>query len=258
MTDGSVNGDGVHIDGILVNCADLGFSDKSYIVADGTSFAAPEVAGVAALILARYPTASVADLRKAILTSVDEKPALAGKTVTGGRFDAHGALVAAQSALDPDGDRVVTTRDDCPRAANPHQADADLDGRGDACDADDDDDGLPDAAPSESGAARTDVDSDDDGLGDAREARRVHTRPRHFDSDHDGISDGVELGVTKPVADPPGAARGTDLRRFRRDLDPTTRTRPWTSDSDGDRRPDGAEDANRNGRRDGGESDPLK
>lgn len=142
--------------------------------------------------------------------------------------------------------------------ANPHQADADLDGRGDACDTDDDGDGLPDRARSERGAARLDLDSDDDGVSDAREARIEHTRPRHFDSDRDGISDGVELGAAKPIADPPGAVRGTDPRRFRRDLDPATRTKPRNPDTDGDGRPDGVEDANRNGRRDPGESDPLR
>jgi thermitase len=257
VTDGSVTGDGVHIDGIVVNCADLGFSDKSYLSVDGTSFAAPEVAGVAALILARYPAAGVADLRHAILASVDRRPSLAGKVATGGRLNAHRALVGVQRALDPDGDRVVSKVDDCPRAADPRQADSDLDSRGDACDPDDDDDGLPDRARSERGAARIDVDSDDDGLSDAHEARVTHTRPRRFDSDRDGISDGVELGVTGPLAAPPGAVRGTSARRFRPDRDPATRTNPWLADSDRDGRPDGAEDANRNGRRDPGEGDPL-
>ena len=37
-------------------------------------------------------------------------------------------------ALDTDGDTVHDIDDDCPRLANPGQADRDHDGRGDACD----------------------------------------------------------------------------------------------------------------------------
>ncbi|HKP91581.1 MAG TPA: hypothetical protein VJT75_16565, partial [Thermoleophilaceae bacterium] len=85
-----------------------------------------------------------------------------------------------------------------------------------------------------------------------------HTAPRRRDTDGDGISDGVERGVVQPVADPPGAALGTAPRRFRRDLDPATRTDARRRDTDGDGRPDGVEDQNRNGRRDRGESDPLR
>jgi hypothetical protein len=129
---------------------------------------------------------------------------------------------------------------------------------GDRCDPDDDNDGLPDIALSEAGAARIDRDSDDDGLGDFREARVTRTRPRKFDSDGDGISDGVELGVTRPIANPPGVARGTKLRRFRKDLAPRTRTKPKKKDTDGDGRSDGAEDKNHNGRRDKGETNPLQ
>jgi thermitase len=258
VTDGSVTDDGVHIDGVVVNCADLGFTEQSYLKVDGTSFAAPQIAGVAALILARYPAASVGDLRAAILGSVDHLPSLAGRVVTGGRLNAYGALVAARKALDPDRDGVIQRLDNCRAVANAGQANADLDARGDRCDPDDDGDGLADAVASEAGAARTDRDSDDDGLADAREARLAHTAPRRRDTDGDGIPDGVERGVTKPVADPPGAARGTDLARFRPDLDPGTRTNARRSDTDGDGRPDGVEDRNRNGRRDTGESDPLR
>lgn len=257
VTDGSVTGDGVHIDGVVVNCADLGFSEKSYLKVDGTSFAAPQVAGVAALILARYPAAGVGEVRSAILGSVDHQPSLAGKVVTGGRLNAKGALDAAQKALDPDRDGVIKRFDNCRAVANPSQANADLDGRGDACDADDDNDGLPDAVASEAGAARIDRDADDDGLSDAREAAVAHTAPRRRDTDADGLPDGVERGVTTPVSDPPGPVRGTDAKRFRPDLDPRTKTGARARDSDRDGRPDGAEDANRNGRRDRGESDPL-
>ena len=62
---------------------------------DGTSMAAPHVSGVAALVLALHPADTVAQLRQALLSSVDPKPSLAGKTVTGGRLNAYAALTGA-------------------------------------------------------------------------------------------------------------------------------------------------------------------
>jgi subtilisin family serine protease len=69
--------------------------DGSYLSLSGTSMAAPHVAGVAALIWARAPWATVADVRSALLSTVDRIPALAGTSVTGGRLNAARALGAA-------------------------------------------------------------------------------------------------------------------------------------------------------------------
>jgi len=56
-------------------------------VSNGTSFAAPHVAGVAALLFANCPaTITVAEIKRAILESVERKPELAGKVQTGGRL----------------------------------------------------------------------------------------------------------------------------------------------------------------------------
>ena len=64
----------------------------------GTSVAAPFVAGAAALLLARNPNLSYAQLKDAIISSVDPLPAFAGKTVSGGRLNVYRALAAAPAA----------------------------------------------------------------------------------------------------------------------------------------------------------------
>jgi subtilisin family serine protease len=65
-----------------------------YGLGSGTSFAAPFVAGAAALLLARNPNLTYAQLKDAIMTSVNPLPALAGKTVSGGRLNIYKALAA--------------------------------------------------------------------------------------------------------------------------------------------------------------------
>ncbi|HLL74174.1 MAG TPA: S8 family serine peptidase [Pyrinomonadaceae bacterium] len=60
----------------------------------GTSMATPGVAGVAALVVAAEPGISMEKLRERLLASVDPLPALAGKTLTGGRLNASRAVRA--------------------------------------------------------------------------------------------------------------------------------------------------------------------
>jgi hypothetical protein len=167
-----------------------------------------------------------------------------------GDLDSDG--IGDNADIDDDGDGVPDLVDAFP--ADPAESlDSDLDGIGDNADRDDDGDGLSDKAERLIGSSPTDVDSDDDGIPDGAER---YTSAIRSDSDRDGILDGVEAGVTIPVADPPGPAAGTDLRRFRADLDPRFRTSPLRADTDGDGIPDGREDRNRDGRRDPGETDP--
>jgi hypothetical protein len=138
------------------------------------------------------------------------------------------------------------------------EPDADRDGLPDeSADADDDGDHVPDDVERQRRTSPLDRDSDDDGLSDLREPR-LGLNPVRADSDRDGLPDGLELGLTRGLPDPPGEVTGTDRKVFRRDRDPRTRTSPRRRDSDRDGRPDGREDRNHNGRVDRGETDPRK
>ncbi|MGD9630314.1 MAG: S8 family serine peptidase [Pyrinomonadaceae bacterium] len=66
--------------------------NDEYREASGTSMAAPQVAGIAALIVANDPKISMAKLRERILKSVDPIDTLLGKTLVGGRLNAAKAL----------------------------------------------------------------------------------------------------------------------------------------------------------------------
>ncbi|MFA7368731.1 MAG: S8 family serine peptidase, partial [Kiritimatiellales bacterium] len=66
----------------------------------GTSMACPHVAGAAALLLGANPSFSPLQVKAALLNAVDKLPALAAKTVSGGRLNVKN-LIALQ---DSDGD----------------------------------------------------------------------------------------------------------------------------------------------------------
>lgn len=62
----------------------------------GTSMATPHVAGVAALVLAKNPTLTNAQVKTKILNTVDSLSSLSGKTLTGGRLNARAAVSASE------------------------------------------------------------------------------------------------------------------------------------------------------------------
>lgn len=99
--------------------------------------------------------------------------------------------------------------------------------------------------------AAQDLDRDDDGLEDSFEASILGTDPELFDTDGDGMGDGLELGMTLSDIGP-----YTDRVVFRPDADPSTTTDPLNADSDGGGMSDGQEDFNLDGAYQYGEFDP--
>ncbi|MCU4802448.1 hypothetical protein OB920_18965 [Halobacteria archaeon HArc-gm2] len=92
------------------------------------------------------------------------------------------------SLPDDDDDGVANRSDNCDDMANPDQDDNDGDGLGDACDPDDDNDGLTDDAEDAYGTDPTDPDTDGDGLDDSEEVLG-DSDPLDTDTDDDGIED---------------------------------------------------------------------
>jgi len=92
VTDSSGNEyDGCQIDDIEITKYTDG-SEGRYDYSQGTSMAAPQVAGLAALILGYKPELSSLEVKNVILTTGDSLLSLAGKTVSGKRINAFNAL----------------------------------------------------------------------------------------------------------------------------------------------------------------------
>ncbi len=119
-------------------------------------------------------------------------------------------------------------------------------------------DGLPDSWEEEYGSLPDDADTDDDGVGDGAEVLVYGTDPLMPDSDMDGLTDAVELGIGTArfpedvtVGNYIGFRRGLgSLVRVPRYVERSTlpsRSNPWDIDSDYDGILDREEDWNGNG-----------
>jgi subtilisin family serine protease len=95
-SDESVSSDGVYVDDVSVTCLGAG-----YTTLDGTSMAAPHVAGVAALLLAQNPARTAAELKTLLTSSADVLGSLTDKTMTNGRLNACKALGRSPVECDP-------------------------------------------------------------------------------------------------------------------------------------------------------------
>lgn len=107
------------------------------------------------------------------------------------------------SCQDDDGDGIPNTSDNCPTVANPNQEDFDGDGLGDACDTDDDNDGLADTNEPSGCRLNPDCDGDlvSDGSRDPDGSGPIRAGPdncilvpnsNQLDTDGDGLGDACD------------------------------------------------------------------
>jgi subtilisin family serine protease len=85
-------GNGVWLDDIGLECPEPIGLAASYAYLAGTSMAAPHVSGAAGLLFSLEPSATVTEVREALLSGVDAIPSLAGKTTTNGRLNLAKAM----------------------------------------------------------------------------------------------------------------------------------------------------------------------
>ncbi len=109
-------------------------SGGDYVFVNGTSFASPYTAGVAALVLSQNPSLTSAQVERIMQCSCKDLGDLGYETTYGWGFvNAENALLnTPESDLDSDG--LSDQCDNCAAVSNPTQEDTDADNVGDSCD----------------------------------------------------------------------------------------------------------------------------
>jgi hypothetical protein len=95
--------EGIWLDDVHLECFAPLSTPLDYEFLEGTSMAAPHVTGAAGLLWSLKPSASVTEVREALLNSADPVASLNGKTTTGGRLN----IAAALDELVPPGTETV-------------------------------------------------------------------------------------------------------------------------------------------------------
>jgi subtilisin family serine protease len=104
---------GVWLDDLDVTCYKPVATPLTYQFLEGTSMAAPHVTGAAGLLFSLKPSATVTEVRNALLAGVTPDPSLAGRTTTGGRLNvahAMGVLVPPDTTIGAAPPATTTSR----------------------------------------------------------------------------------------------------------------------------------------------------
>ena len=92
---------GVVITAPVIKCIGDQPAAGTYGFDSGTSMASPHVAGAAALLLAKNPDLTAAQMKQALMSTAVPMASLAGKVVTGGRVDVNAALASVPARAVP-------------------------------------------------------------------------------------------------------------------------------------------------------------
>ncbi len=103
---------------------------------------------------------------------------------------------------DDDADEVINCDDNCPEFGNPDQADSDMDGAGDACDACPED--AAKTQPGDCGCGNDDADGDDDSVADCLDNCTADPNRDQADADGDGAGDACDGCPNDPERTEPG------------------------------------------------------
>ena len=147
-------------------------------------------------------------------------PLLANTDADGVNDNADAFPNNAAETVDAHSDTVGDNADNCPAISNTSQTNTDADAEGDACDVDDDNDGLSDTAEVTLGTDPLLVDTDSDKVNDNTDNCPITANTNQLDTDSDGAGNVCDTDDDNDgLSDTAEAALGTD---------------PLLADTDGD------------------------